>query len=213
MFIKICGLADPESIRQIAELHPSMMGFIFYAFSPRNACALLPSAVDAIPSDIERVGVFVNTPVEHILRTAARYGLTAVQLHGNESPETCDALRKSGFKVMKAIGIGDNIDWENLRRYEGTIDRFVFDTATDYHGGSGRKFDWTLLRGYPLATPFLLRGGITPDDGGGRHQQPFRDPSRIQISPTCQSLYGGTLIIQDIFHHIHRFIFRTYLTP
>ena len=164
MFIKICGLADPESIRQIAELHPSMMGFIFYAFSPRNACALLPSAVDAIPSDIERVGVFVNTPVEHILRTAARYGLTAIQLHGNESPETCDALRKSGLKVMKAIGIGDNIDWENLRRYEGTIDRFVFDTATDYHGGSGRKFDWTLLRDYPLATPFLLSGGITPDD-------------------------------------------------
>lgn len=164
MEIKICGLSDPESIRLIAALRPSMMGFIFYAFSPRNACALLPSMVAELPDEIERVGVFVDAPVDHMLHVAGRYGLTTIQLHGKESPEVCRALREHGLRVMKAFGIDEDIDWETLRPYEGSVDRFVFDTATAYHGGSGRKFDWSLLHDYPLTTPFLLSGGIGPDD-------------------------------------------------
>ncbi len=164
MKIKICGLSDPDSIREIARLNPTMMGFIFYAPSPRNACALLPSVVNALPEGIERTGVFVDAPVDHILHTASRYGLTTVQLHGRETPEMCLTLRRSGLRVMKAIGINPDIDWDTLRPYEGTVDLYVFDTLTAIHGGSGRKFDWTLLRTYPLATPFLLSGGIGPDD-------------------------------------------------
>ena len=76
----------------------------------------------------------------------------------------CLTLRRSGLRVMKAIGINPDIDWDTLRPYEGTVDLYVFDTLTAIHGGSGRKFDWTLLRTYPLATPFLLSGGIGPDD-------------------------------------------------
>ena len=164
MKIKICGLSDPDSIREIARLNPTMMGFIFYAPSPRNACALLPSVVNALPEGIERTGVFVDAPVDHILHTASRYGLTTVQLHGRETPEMCLTLRRSGLRVMKAIGINPDIDWDTLRPYEGTVDLYVFDTLTAIHGGSGRKFDWTLLRTYPPATPFLLSGGIGPDD-------------------------------------------------
>ena len=164
MKIKICGLSDPDSIREIARLNPTMMGFIFYAPSPRNACALLPSVVNALPEGIERTGVFVDAPVDHILHTASRYGLTTVQLHGREPPDMCLTLRRSGLRVMKAIGINPDIDWDTLRPYEGTVDLYVFDTLTAIHGGSGRKFDWTLLRTYPLATPFLLSGGIGPDD-------------------------------------------------
>lgn len=164
MKLKICGLSNPESIRQIAEMSPDMMGFIFYAPSPRNACALQPSTVNTLPAQIDRVGVFVDAPVEHILHTAQRYGLTAIQLHGHESPDTCLALRKAGMKVMKAIGISSNIDWNNVRPYEGTVDMYVFDTPSPVHGGSGCKYDWYLLRDYPLTTPFLLSGGIGPDD-------------------------------------------------
>jgi len=164
MKIKICGLSDPDSIREIARLNPTMMGFIFYAPSPRNACALLPSVVNALPEGIERTGVFVDAPVDHILHTASRYGLDTVQLHGRETPDMCLRMRRSGLRVMKAFGINPDISWDTLRPYEGTVDLYVFDTLTAIHGGSGRKFDWTLLRTYPLATPFLLSGGIGPDD-------------------------------------------------
>lgn len=164
MVIKICGLSDPDSIRQIALLHPSMMGFIFYAPSPRNACALLPSVVNALPAGISRVGVFVDAPVSHILHTAARYGLDTVQLHGKETPDTCRELRRAGLRVMKAIGINKDIDWSDVRPYEGSVDMLVLDTLTAIHGGSGRKFDWSLLNSYPLSIPFLLSGGIGPDD-------------------------------------------------
>lgn len=191
MIIKICGLADPDNIRQISQLCPSIMGFIFYAPSPRNACALLPAIVNALPDSIERAGVFVDAPVEHILHTASRYGLHTVQLHGKETPEMCKTLKAAGLKVMKAVGINKDIDWETIRPYEGTVDMFVLDTLTAIHGGSGRKFDWTLLQNYPLATPFLLSGGIGPDDAEAVKDAATRLPlmagvdinSRFESSP------------------------------
>lgn len=164
MITKICGLSDPGSISLIAALKPSMMGFIFYAPSPRNACALLPSIVHAIPHEIKRAGVFVDAPVAHVLHTADRYELDVLQLHGRETPETCRELKDNGYCVMKAIGVNSDIDWESIRPYEGTIDLYVFDTLTANHGGSGRKYDWNLLRSYPLNTPFLLSGGIGAED-------------------------------------------------
>ena len=129
------------------------------------------------------------------MRTVLRYGLTTIQLHGNESPDICRELRKPWLKVMKAIGIGENIGLEKLRQYEGSVDRFVFDTATAYHGGSGRKFDWTLLRDYPLTTPFLLSGGIGPDDAEAIREAAASLPmmegidinSRFETRPGCKS--------------------------
>lgn len=191
MIIKICGLADPDNIRLISQLHPTIMGFIFYAPSPRNACALLPSIVNALPEDIQRAGVFVDAPVSHIIHTASRYGLHSVQLHGKETPDMCKSLKNSGLKVMKAIGVDNDIDWEMLKPYEGAIDMFVFDTLTAIHGGSGRKFDWKLLQNYTLATPYLLSGGIGPDDTEAITYASGRLPlmagvdinSRFEISP------------------------------
>lgn len=164
MIIKICGLSDPDNLNAIIQLRPSMIGLIFYAPSPRNACAMLPSSVKIIPDSIERVGVFVDAPVDHVLHTASRYGLTAVQLHGKEEPADCKALRDAGLKVMKAVGIGHDMDWTLLAPYAATVDLFVFDTLTAVHGGSGRKYDWNLLSTYPWEVPFLLSGGIGPDD-------------------------------------------------
>lgn len=164
MKLKVCGLSSPESIREISALKPDMMGFIFYAPSPRNACALLHSEVKTLPEEIERVGVFVDSPVEHILHLAERYGLTTIQLHGKETPETCKTVHDAGYKVMKAVGVNGDIDWDEYKTYEGNVDMLVLDTLTAIHGGSGRKFDWTLLRDYPLNIPFLLSGGIGPDD-------------------------------------------------
>lgn len=194
MIVKICGFSDPDSIRQTALLKPSMMGFIFYAPSPRNACALLPSVVDELPADIDRTGVFVDAPVEHILHTASRYGLSTVQLHGKETPETCRTLRDAGLRVMKAIGIDRDIDWGTVAQYEGNVDLFVFDTLTAVHGGSGRKYDWSILRDYQLSTPFLLSGGITPADSAAVAEAAATLPhmagvdinSRFETRPGCK---------------------------
>ena len=164
MILKICGLSDPENIREVSSLHPDMMGFIFYAPSPRNACALLHREVRNLPEDIDRVGVFVDAPVSHVLHLAEKYALTTIQLHGHESPAMCDEIRSNGYRVMKALGINRDTDWEEYRCYEGHTDLFILDTLTAMHGGSGRKFNWSLLRDYPLQSPFLLSGGIGPDD-------------------------------------------------
>ncbi len=164
MKLKVCGLSDPDNIREIAALKPDMMGFIFYAPSPRNACALLHSNVISLPEGIERVGVFVDAPLEHALHIASRYALTTLQFHGKESPEMCRAAKDHGYKVMKAIGVSEDLDWESVRPYDGNVDYLVLDTLTAVHGGSGRKFNWSLLRDYPLSIPFLLSGGITPED-------------------------------------------------
>lgn len=165
MITKVCGLSHPGCIEGIAALRPSMMGFIFYSRSPRDAHGLPTSCVKSLPAGIERVGVFVDTPVETILQTADRYGLSAIQLHGKENTGDCSRLRDSGLKVMKAFGIGSGVNWEGLRIYEDSVDMFVLDTLTSKYGGSGRKFDWDILKDYPLATPFLLSGGISPEDG------------------------------------------------
>ena len=96
---------------------------------------------------------------------------------------------------MKAFGIEDTVDWETLRPYEESVDRFIFDTATAYHGGSGRKFAWSVLNDYPLVTPFLLSGGIGPDDAQAVLEAASSLPlmagvdinSRFETRPGCKS--------------------------
>lgn len=151
----------PENIIEAAALEPDYMGFIFYPKSPRYAGALDPAV---LPDNVCRVGVFVNAPLSEIGNTAERYGLQTVQLHGSESPETCQALREKGYEIIKAFGIETTDDFKQTVPYEDSCDLFLFDTRTPAHGGSGRRFDWHILDFYNGNTPFLLSGGISPED-------------------------------------------------
>lgn len=162
MIVKVCGNA--KNISEVALLKPDLMGFIFYDKSPRHACGVNPDEIISLASDIKRVGVFVNASEEYILSTCQRYGLHAVQLHGSESPDFCLRLKDRGFGVYKAIGILDKEDMEAVKRYDGSADMIVLDTKTERHGGSGVKFDWSLLDQYPLKIPYLLSGGISHED-------------------------------------------------
>lgn len=162
--IKVCGMADPRNIRSVSALAPMLMGFIFYKPSPRNACDLDPQTVKSLPSFVTPVGVFVNEAPEVIIDTCHRYGIDTVQLHGDESPEVCRMLRDSGLYVLKACGVSETTDWSALAPYEDVVEMFVLDTATPSRGGSGVKFDWTILDSYPLSTPYLLSGGVGPGD-------------------------------------------------
>ncbi len=164
MLIKVCGMRGPQNIAEVARLVPDMMGFIFYDRSPRNACSTPPDALDALAPGTKRVGVFVDAPMGQILETARRYRLDLVQLHGDETPAVCAELRDRGLGVIKAFGIASADDVERTAAYEGTCDYYVFDTADASHGGTGRKFDHSLLAAYKGSTPYLLSGGLAPED-------------------------------------------------
>lgn len=162
--IKICGMKDARNIQDIANLMPDYMGFIFYPRSPRCCDGLDPEIVKILPEGIVTVAVTVDETEEEILSHVAKYGFKAIQLHGSESPELCRRLKDKGLIVLKAISINGSESLDKISSYEGCVDMFVFDTASRAKGGSGRKFDWELLKSAPVHTPFLLSGGIGPDD-------------------------------------------------
>lgn len=164
MMIKICGMREPENIRDAAALCPMLMGFIFHDKSPRDASGLDPEVVKSLPGYVRPVAVTVDKEYDAVMELCGKYGFGIVQLHGSESPELCRRYKDAGLVVLKAIGVDADTDWEELRVYEGKVDMFLFDTLTPSHGGSGRKFDWSILDSYPLDIPYLLSGGIGADD-------------------------------------------------
>lgn len=157
-------MKDPENIVEIAALAPDFMGFIFYPPSPRYAGNLDPGTVRKIPSHIIKTGVFVNETADTILNTMEKYDLQAVQLHGEESPGLCLQCKKQGMVVIKAIPVSGRLDEQLINSYESSVDYLLFDTRSPGKGGSGKKFDWSVLRQYHAHLPFFLSGGITPED-------------------------------------------------
>lgn len=158
-------MREPENIRQLlAEVQPDYMGLIFYKKSGRFAPEKLHGIEEiGFPKAIQRVGVFVNETTEVILQYAEKYGFKIVQLHGAESPEQCEELKAKGFEVWKVFGIKDDFDFDRLQPYESVVDKFLFDTKGEQHGGNGYPFNWEILKDYPSEKPFWLSGGIGPE--------------------------------------------------
>lgn len=160
MIVKVCGMRDAENIREVEALGVDWMGFVFYRTSPRFVSEL----PDYLPQRAKRIGVFVNETEERIMETVELFRLDMVQLHGQEMPDFCNRIRSKGLKVIKAINVQNGFPSEEVFSYEGACDYFLFDTKTSLPGGSGLKFDWSALSAYRGTTPFLLSGGISPDD-------------------------------------------------
>ena len=153
-------MRETENIRTIESLGiVDLMGFIFYERSPRY----VGKRPDYLPEQCRRVGVFVNERIGTVLSRVREFGLHAVQLHGGETPEECLSLCNEGLTVIKAFSIDNKDDLRSTLQYEGKCDYYLFDTACTTHGGSGRRFDWSLLWHYHGRTPFLLSGGIRPE--------------------------------------------------
>lgn len=164
MEIKICGMASEINLRETAACNPDYFGLIFHSLSPRNAICLAPEIVISCRPRKGFVGVFVNKDEDEIVGYIRRYRLSAVQLHGDESPALCRRLRERGFRVWKAIGIDSPQDFQTTAEYADCVDRFVFDRKSPLRGGSGEKFDWRILRHYTAGVDFMLGGGIGPSD-------------------------------------------------
>ena len=158
--IKVCGMREANNIREIEALGIDMMGLIFWPKSSRY----VSEKPDYLPIYCKRVGVFVDEDIEQVKRTADEYQLDMIQLHGHEHPDYIRQL--SGWKVIKAFNIATAADFALTEAYEGVADIFLFDTKGKSVGGNGEKFDWSVLSEYRGETPFLLSGGIGPDDAG-----------------------------------------------
>lgn len=202
--IKICGMRDPDNIRQVADLSPDYMGLIFYRRSPRYVTPDLADNILASMAGTQKTGVFVNEPFSSLSETIKRFNLQLVQLHANESPEYCRQARKLGAKVIKAFGINESFDFSILKSYLDTVDFFLFDTATPMHGGSGQTFDWSALSAYPFSIPYFLSGGIGP--GSVDELLALKDPrlhaidinSRFEIGPALKNVETLRLFIETI---------------
>lgn len=156
--VKVCGMRDAENICEVEALGIDLMGFIFWPKSSRY----VSERPAYLPTNCKRVGVFVDEDIETVKRIADDYALDYIQLHGHESPEYCAQLK--GLKLIKAFNIATTEDFKQTEPYTGIVDYFLFDTKGKSVGGNGEKFDWSVLSAYDGNTPFLLSGGIGPDD-------------------------------------------------
>lgn len=161
MKVKVCGMRDPENIRQVAALHPDFMGFIFYEGSKRYiADYITPGLLAELPATIQKIGVFVNAETKDIKDRVELYNLDLVQLHGHETPRQCKELQEAGIKVIKAFSVDDAFSFQGTLVYERYCDYFLFDTRGNNYGGNGTVFDWEILKGYIADKPYFLSGGL-----------------------------------------------------
>ena len=168
MRIKVCGMTNADKVLQLDEMGVEFAGFIFYPKSPRYAFRFMsaPDIKKIKGKGINKVGVFVNSPVEEVLQTVDDCGLYLVQLHGDETPKYCEKIADY-VTVVKAFRLReeDNVLWK-IKDYQDIADMFLFDTEGAGYGGTGKKFDWNVLKGLNINKPFFLSGGIQPDDVG-----------------------------------------------
>lgn len=166
MRIKVCGMTNTEQVMQLDTMGVEFAGFIFYPKSPRYAFRHMPRPeIKKIKGQyINKVGVFVNAPMEELLQTVDDCGLHLVQLHGDETPKYCEKVADY-VGVIKAFRLreDDHVLWK-IKDYQEIADMFLFDTDGMGYGGTGKKFNWSMLKGININKPFFLSGGIGPDD-------------------------------------------------
>ena len=196
-------MRDADNIREVENLlilnskfSINWMGFIFYPKSSRY----VSEKPAYLPTKCKRVGVFVDASIGDVMTIAEQYQLDLIQLHGQESSSYITQLRphlsllNSKISIIKALNIATTADLANAKQYEGIVDYLLFDTKGKSVGGNGEKFDWSVLSAYTGNTPFLLSGGIGPDDAG--RVKAFNHPkcigidlnSKFELSPALKDV-------------------------
>lgn len=168
MQIKVCGITNLEQATALQAMGVDYIGFIFYPASKRYVLEKL-SLTDLAsfkPVGVKKVGVFVNEPLDQLLQIVQSAGLDIVQLHGDETPAYCAAVRQK-VATIKVFRVGAAVP--DFAAYEVSVDYFLFDTDSALYGGTGQHFNWELIKGSTMLKPFFLSGGIGPNDVQGIH--------------------------------------------
>jgi len=169
---KICGLKTPEALAAAIAGGASLVGFVFYGRSPRCVDPATVKRLEArVPPSVQKVGLLVDDSDERIAEILHGCDLDLLQLHGAETPERVAAIRaRFGKKVIKVLPVSEAADLDRAAAYEGVADYLMFDArppksmANALPGGNALSFDWTLLAGRAFRLPWLLAGGLTPDN-------------------------------------------------
>lgn len=191
--VKICGLSKPETLAAAINAGARYVGFVFYTPSPRNiAPDTAKELALAVPTGVRNVGLFVDPTDEQLEETLGIVPLDMLQLHGQESPARIAEIKaKFAMPVMKAINIREAADLNTVPAYEAVIDYLLFDSKPEKStlpGGTGEKFDWTLLAGRTFSKPWMLSGGLTPENVADAIAQ--LSPTAVDVSSGVESTPG-----------------------
>ena len=166
---KICGLTTPEAIDAAARAGARWVGFVTYPRSPRHVASveLLAALGKRVPAGVGRVGLFVDPDDALLDERLASGAIDLLQLQGGETPERLAEIKtRTGKPAMKVIKVAEAADIERgIAAFAGVADRLMFEAAGGtLPGGNARAFDWTLLSGRTVPLPWVLAGGLTPDN-------------------------------------------------
>ncbi|MEQ9550154.1 phosphoribosylanthranilate isomerase [Coleofasciculus sp. G2-EDA-02] len=206
MRVKICGITKPEQGQAIAQMGATALGFICVQASPRYVTPhQIGSIVDSLTISVDTVGVFANASVKEICATVTSGRLSAIQLHGNESPEFCTQLRQflPEIEMIKALRVKTPDDLHLAYRYVNYVDTLLLDA---YHpqmlGGTGKTLDWETLAEFHPPLPWFLAGGLTPENIlealKRLHPNGIDVSSGVERSPGDKDLDKVALLFQQI---------------
>ena len=195
---KVCGMRDLKNIEAVAACEPDYMGFIWVSKSPRYVGA--DFVIPNLPAKTKAVGVFVNESTANILALSKKAGFQVVQLHGDEGQKVIDELQAAGLIVIKAVSVGTEQDVNGL---DLLPDYYLFDTKKGSQvGGTGERFDWSILEVYKLNIPYFLAGGLEEASIKEAKQLPglyaLDFNSKLELSPGLKDLAKVKDIMQNI---------------
>lgn len=191
--VKICGLSEPQTLNAAIKAGARFIGFVFYPPSPRNIAPNTAKELAlSLPTGVRSVGLFVDPTDEQLEETLGIVPLDMLQLHGTETPERVkDIKEKFAMPVMKAFNIREEADFKPVRDYETVVDWLLFDSRPEtaaLPGGTGQSFDWSLLAGKTFSKPWMLSGGLTPENAGRALAQ--LSPDALDVSSGVESAPG-----------------------
>jgi len=189
-WVKVCGITNLADALAAANAGADAIGFVF-ADSPRQVSVQTAARISpALPKDLERVGVFVNAPLELVRGVAQVCGLTMVQLHGREDPEYCAAIGRDVFSVIKAVRLAGEDSLSGLADYKDSVHAFLLDAyVVGMAGGTGQTIDYALAARAreTLGKKVIVAGGLGPDNVAEavRKVRPFGvdASSRLEAGP------------------------------
>ncbi|WP_330629269.1 phosphoribosylanthranilate isomerase [Thioclava sp. FTW29] len=168
--VKICGLSKPAHVEAVSRSGAAYAGFVFFPKSPRNVTiAQARELALMVPLGVAKVALVVNATDAELDAITAQVPLDMLQLHGKETPERVAEIRaRYGLPVMKALGVAEPSDLEAIPAYEAVADQILVDAKAPkgaaLPGGNGLSFDWTLIAGRKWSKPWMLAGGLTPEN-------------------------------------------------
>ena len=208
MQFKVCGITDITQAHALEAMGVQYIGFIFYPNSKRYVLEKLSltELANFKPVAAKKVGVFVNMELAELLHIVNSTGLDMVQLHGDETPEFCAAVRQH-VKTIKVFRVAAAVP--DFAPFENVVDSFLFDTDSALYGGTGQHFNWELIKGTNIPKPYFLSGGIGPNDiqgvqvmektKAGKTLQALDLNSQFELEPGIKNL-------EKIKTFIHAFI-------